>query len=326
LSDDLDSRDRGDGTRPVDPHDVAQLERLLAHPRVRRLLGEVAREEAGTDEEPPPTRWQRLSAFAAGASSVLVVLLAFLIPSVEEQWDRFQSRRVIQKHVALARSFVAEGRFKLAEESFARAFELSENKRLDIDEERLAAKVQAVNADPDWGSANPEGLEESDFLYLLKLQQGPGRAAERAATLDCYGTFLASARRFREAEGKLREAVRLAPLDDGPLVSLGSLLRDRGRLREAEEAYRRAIRLDGRDGRSRYDLGLVLEETGRPAEALASFEKAVACDPQDAAFLHALGDELERNGRPDEAREAFAKALALDPSDAEARRRASLPR
>ena len=97
-------------------------------------------------------------------SGALIVLLAFLIPSIQDQWNQFQSRRVLQRHVELGREFMREGKYKLAEESFAKAFELSENKRLDIDEERLKAKVQAVNADPDWGAKNLEGLEETEFL------------------------------------------------------------------------------------------------------------------------------------------------------------------
>jgi Tfp pilus assembly protein PilF len=325
LADGRDDRPREDDPPPGAPRDVADLERLLAHPRVRKLLGEIAREEAGEEEEPPQTRWQRFSAFVAGASSALVVLLAFLIPSVEEQWDRWQSRRVVQQHATLARTFMSEGKYKLAEESFARAFELSENKRLDIDEERLEAKVQAVNADPDWGGENPEGLEESDFLYLLTLQAGPKRAAERAATLNCYGTFLASGKRWREAEQQLREAARLAPHDAAPLVSLGNLFRDRGRLADAEAAYRRALRLDAADGRIPYDLGLLLEEQGRAGEALAAFEKAVACDPRDAEFLRALAGGLERSGRSDEARKVLAKARALDAGDGDVAKPAAPP-
>ena len=213
------------------------------------------------------------------------------------------------------------GKYKLAEESFARAFEQSESKRLDIDEERLEAKVQAVNADPDWGVDNPEGLEEADFLYLLQLQREPGQSAKRAATLTCYGTFLASEKRWREAEEKLQDAARLDPRDAGPLVNLGNLLRDRGRLVEAEAAYRRALALEIRDGRIHYDLGLVLEETGHPAEALEQFKKAVACDPRDLELQRALASRLERSGREEEARKVFGQILVLDPSDAEALKR-----
>lgn len=326
MTDGRDGPSGGGAPDPGAPRDVEELERLLEHPRLRKCLARIVRAESGEaaeEEEPPPTRWQRFSAFVAGASSVLVVLLAFLVPSIEEQWDRFQARRVVQKHVALARGFLDEGKYKLAEESFARAFELSENRRLDIDEARLEAKVQAVNADPDWGGENPEGLEESDFLYLLKLQESPARAAERAATLNCYGTFLASARRWKEAEERLREAARLDPRAAAPLVSLGNLQRERGRLPEAEASYRGALRLDARDSRIHYDLGLLLEERGRPDGAVEEFRKAADGDPLDAESLRALAGILERQGRAAEARKAWARLLSLDPSDAEARRRAA---
>lgn len=101
-------RSGADAPAPGRPAGVADLERLLADPRVRETIAAIAREEAAPEEEPAPTRWQRFSAFVAGASSALVVVLAFLVPSVEEQWDRFQARRVVQKHVALGRAFVAE--------------------------------------------------------------------------------------------------------------------------------------------------------------------------------------------------------------------------
>ena len=128
------------------PGKVEELARLLEHPKVKEVLAQIGREEI--EEEKSPSHWQRVSAFVAAASSALVVMLGFLVPSMEDQWDRFPARRVIQRHVELARTFMAEGKYKLAEESFARAFEQSENKRLDIDEERPEAKVQAVNADP----------------------------------------------------------------------------------------------------------------------------------------------------------------------------------
>ncbi|HRY42459.1 MAG TPA: tetratricopeptide repeat protein [Thermoanaerobaculia bacterium] len=307
---------------PGRPAGVAELERLLADPRVREKIAAIAREEAAPEEESAPTRWQRFSAFVAGASSALVVVLAFLVPSIEEQWDRFQARRVVQKHVDLGRAFVAEGKYKLAEESFGRAFELSENKRLDVDEERLEAKVRAVDSDPDWGAANPEGLEESDFLYLLKLQEGAGHVPERAATLNGYGTFLASAKRWREAEERLREAARLDPRSPAPLVGLGNLLRDRGRAPEAESFYRRALRLDGRNGWIHYDLALLLGETGRPADATAELERAAACDPSEPELLRALAEQLERTSRKEEARAVRGRLLALDPPGGEEGRRA----
>lgn len=302
------------------PASAEQLARLLEDPTVRTRLVEVLREEYDSPEK-SRSRWQRLGPFLASAGSALIMVLAFFIPSVQDQWDRFQARQVIQRYVDLGRGFMREGKYKLAEQSFAKAFELSESKRLDIDEERLKAKVQEMNENPMWDAQNPEGLEEADFLYLLQLQQKPGQAHERAVTLNCYGVFLAAAKRWREAEEQLREAIRLNPTDNIPYVNLGNLLRDRDGLKEAEEAYRAALRLEEHDGRAQYDLGLVLAETDRPQEAETAFRAAVALEPNDLDLLRALSRQLEKNGKSEEARKTLEQILSLDPTDAEAKRR-----
>jgi tetratricopeptide (TPR) repeat protein len=128
-----------------------------------------------------------------------VTVLAFFLPSLQEQWDRYETRKVIDRYVEIGRTLMAEARYEQAEQAFSKALELSENKRLDIEEERLKARVERVNADPTWATANPEGLEESDFLYLLAFQDPKSHPAERAATLTAYGAFLAGARRGHDA-------------------------------------------------------------------------------------------------------------------------------
>lgn len=296
--------DDGEATASVDSfRERDHLTHLLENPDVRARLVEALQAEV-TDQE-KPSFWRRLGPLLASVSSALVILLAFLIPSLQDQWDRFQARQVIQRHVELGRSFIHEGKYKLAEQSFAKAFELSENKRLDIEEERLKAKVQEMNEDPTWGVKNPEGLEEADFLYLLQLQRDPHQSHERAVTLHCYGVFLAAAKHWREAEEQLREAICLNPADNTPYVNLGNLLRDRNRLKEAEEAYRTALRLDTDDGRVYYDLGLVLAETNRPVEAEDAFRHAVTLEPKDPDLLRALAQQLKKNGKSEEARKVI---------------------
>jgi len=291
---------------------LEELLQLIEQPEVRARLTEMVSED-WQEAEARPTRWQRASAFLAGASSTLVILLAFLIPGLQDQWDRFQARRIIQRHVELGRDFTQEGKYQLAEKSFAKAFELSESKRLDIEEERLKAKVQAVNADPRWGAKNPEGLDETDFLYLLQLQRAPAQLAERAATLNCYGTFLASAKRYREAEEQLRAAVELNPSEITAQVNLGNLLREEHKLKEAEGVYRTALQLDAHDANVHYDLGVVLAELKRPAEAEAELRNAVADDPAEADLLRALAQQLQTNGKRAEARQMLAHLKRLAP-------------
>ncbi|HMV85403.1 MAG TPA: tetratricopeptide repeat protein [Blastocatellia bacterium] len=289
---------------------LEQLLQLLEQPAVCARLQQMVSE--GQNRQ--TSRWQRVSAFVAGASSTLVVLLAFLIPSLQEQWNQYQSRRVLERHVELGRAFMREGKYALAEKSFAKAFELSESKRLDIEEERLKAKVQAVNADPLWGAKNPEGLDEADFLYLLQLQRAPAQATERAATLNCYGTFLASEKRYQEAEEQLRAAVKLNPAEVTAQVNLGNLLRQQNKLKEAEAVYRTALQLDTHNASVHYDLGVVLAELNHPAEAETELRNAVADDPADADLLRTLAQQLKANGKHAEARQVLSRLPQLAPN------------
>ena len=289
-------------------HDT--LRELLQDHDVREQLVGILAEEIESRRE--PSRWRRLQPWLAGAASAFVTVLAFFLPSLQDQWDRWQSRQVIQRYVELGRDFMHEGRFKIAEETFAKAFELSENRRLDIEQERLAAKVARVNEDPAWGETNPEGLEESDFLYLLHLQEGRGaeQSREQALTLNSYGVFLTSEKRFAEAESTFHRSILLDSTNASARVRLGNLLSDRGREREAEAAYRLALRLDPGSLSGHYNLGLLLAQTGHPAEAETSLRRAVELGPGDADALRLLAELLERNGRSAEAaamRERLAK-------------------
>ena len=292
-------------------HDT--LRELLQDHDVREQLVGILAEEIESRRE--PSRWRRVQPWIAGAASAFVTVLAFFLPSLQDQWDRWQSRQVIQRYVELGRDFMHEGRFKIAEETFAKAFELSENRRLDIEQERLAAKVARVNEDPAWGETNPEGLEESDFLYLLHLQEGRGaeQSREQALTLNSYGVFLTSEKRFAEAESTFHRSILLDSTNASARVRLGNLLSDRGRQREAETAYRLALRLDPGSLSGHYNLGLLLAQTGRPAEAETSLRRAAELAPGDADALRLLAELLERNGRNAEAAAMRERVAKLPP-------------
>src|SRR5712671_6137644 len=88
--------------------------------------------------------------FLASLGGAMVMILAFFIPSLQDQWDRYQSRKVIEEFVTLGEQLFDESRYVMAEEAFAKAFELSEFKRLDVEVKRLNARVNRVHDDPDW--------------------------------------------------------------------------------------------------------------------------------------------------------------------------------
>lgn len=302
-----------DPTAVPEPPVHETLRELLLDPEVREQLAGLLADEIETRRR--PSLWRRLRPWLAGAASALVTALAFFLPSLQEQWDRLQARRVIQTYVTLGRAFMHEGRYRLAEETFGKAFELSESRRLDIEEERLAARVARVAEDPAWGQANPEGLAESDFLYLLHMQEGdsPAARAAQARTLDSYGTFLTAEKRYAEAESTFVASIRLDPSAASPWVHLGNLEADRNEPRTADSLYRHALRLDPGDVSALYDLALSRAQAKSLGEAESLLARAAALAPSDADVLREWAEVLAARGRAAEAAAVRVRLSRLPP-------------
>ncbi|HXA02203.1 MAG TPA: tetratricopeptide repeat protein [Cytophagaceae bacterium] len=216
---------------------------------------------------------------SAGGASVMI--LAFFIPSVQYQWDRYQSRLVIQQYVQMGDEFVKEENYDMAQKAFTKAYELSEEKRLDIEVKILSAKVNLIYQDTEWGSKPPEELEEVDFEFLLQLQKGPEHTHERASILTSYGIYLASLGKTKEAKNKIQEAIRLNAGEVLAYINLGNLLDQEGKKEQAGKAYRQAISIDTKNARAHYNLGLLLSEQDNLKEAEREFAKAIELDSND---------------------------------------------
>lgn len=229
---------------------------------------------------------KKLWPFLVTAYGGLLMLLAFFIPSIQDQWDRYQARLIIQQYVEIGDDFIKEENYKLALEAFTKAFELSEEKRLDIDVKRLSAKVNLIYQDPVWGSKPPEGLEEVDFEFLLHMRQGKENINKRASILTSYGIYLASVNKLKEAERAIREAIRLNSNEVLAYINLGNLLDQVGKKEEAEKAYQKAISIDPKNVRAHYNLGLLLAEQDKLIEAEKEFAKAIKLDPRDSDAIH----------------------------------------
>jgi len=289
------------------------VEDLIETPEFRARMAETVWEEM--EARKAHHLWYRLWPFLAGIGSGAVMILAFLLPSIEDQWDRYQSRQVIERYMQVGQGLMAKGQYELAEQTFSKAFELSGNGRIDIEEQRLKARVQRINVGTSWNAKNPEGLADSDFLYLLELQKGTSNTRERLGTLNAYGAFLAVAKRFKEAEAVLREAISLNPSDPEAYASLGNVLRETDRPGEAEKALRQALALNSRDPYVHYNLGLLLSEGGRVDEAINEFRQSAALAPTDIDCWKRLAEQLEIAGKKPEAADAYRGVLHLRPGD-----------
>lgn len=231
---------------------------------------------------------KRVWPLVVSASSASVMFLAFFIPSIQDQWDRYEARHIIQQYVKIGDDFVSEGNYKMAVESFTKAFELSEQKRLDIEVKRLSAKVNMIYQDPVWGTKPPEGLEEIDFQFLLHLKKKPGDVRERASILTSYGIYMAAIGKLPEAQQKILEAIRLNPKEVLAYINLGNLMDELGKKTEAEKAYFKAVQLDPENVRAHYNLGLLHMEQGKLKQAEIDFSSSIHLDSLDTDAIMQL--------------------------------------
>ena len=291
------------------------VDSVLANPEARRRLTEaLARDLAAQSGR---QFWQRARPILAGVSSAAVVLLAFLIPSLEDQWNAYRTRSAVDRYAEVASSLLEDGHYASAEQGFQRALELAGNERLDLLEGEIKARVMRVYENPDWRGQVGDDISEADFLYLLELQTTTADQKERAATLAAYGTFLAGLDRTDDAERVLKEAITLDGGAAAPHVHLGNLYDDLSRPQDAEAEYRTGIALNPGDPNARYDLGLLLAGTDRPALAEAEFRSALKLKPHEVDSWLALIESLESQGKVVDARREAQAALRLNPGSPE---------
>ena len=246
--------------------------------------------------EHPVSLTKKAWPYLATLSSASVMLLAFFIPSIQDQWDRYQSRKVIGLYVSLGDDFMQEERYDMAEKAYEKAFELSLQTRLEIEMKRLKARVHRMSLLVDWGAKPPEDLEDVDFQLLLHLQKGRENAKERTYTLNSYASFLAGSKKLQEAEAALAEALRLDPGSAMLHLNLGNLQDQAGRKDEALKSYLKALALDPASLNANYNLGLLYVELGKNQEARHAFEAALKLAPEDLDTQKQLRQLIKKMG------------------------------
>ena len=227
-------------------------------------------------------------------SGALMMLMAFFIPSIQDQWDRYQSRKVIGQYVELGDAFFEEERFEMAEKAYEKAFDLSEQKRIDIEMKRLHAKISRISQNPEWGSKPPDDLQDVDFQFLLHLQAGNEMTKERVSILNSYGIFLASLGRLKESEEAFTEAIKLDAHDVLALVNLGNLYDQQEKKFEAEKSYLKALSIEPDNERTHFNLGLFYSNQGRLEEAEKELKKSIELNPQEVDAQAELEHILNR--------------------------------
>jgi len=219
--------------------------------------------------------------FLSGMGSAMIMILAFFIPSLQDQWDKHKAREVVEQYEQIGDEFFDEEKYDLAEKSFAKAYELSLNLRLDIEIKRLNAKINSISVNPVWGSKPPEELEDADFQFLLHMLKGKENDKKRTTVLNSYGVFLAESGRLSEAHHAFEDALNTDSTDERIYINLGNLLNQLGNKPAAEKMYLKAVAIDNVNVRAHYNLGLLYATQGKNKEAIKEFEQTIAIDSTD---------------------------------------------
>jgi tetratricopeptide (TPR) repeat protein len=118
------------------------------------------------------------------------------------------------------------------------------------------------------------------------------------------------------AEAAYRQALRLAPAQEGALLNLADLYRQTGRDADAEPVLREAIARHPRSAAAHYVLALLEVRRGRIEPAIESLRSAVALAPDEARYAYTYALALERDGRAAQGiahLEAWTRAHGDDP-------------
>ncbi|MFC3713582.1 tetratricopeptide repeat protein [Sphingoaurantiacus capsulatus] len=175
---------------------------------------------------------------------------------------------------------------------------------------RLGEAYQRTERFADSAKAYDKALAmaKTDTPDLWTLYFSRGAAHERAGN-------------WPQAEGDLRQALKLAPKEAAVLNYLGYALLDRGeRLPEATTLIEQAVELRPDDGHIVDSLGWAHFVAGRYDKAVELLERAVADVPDDATINEHLGDAYWKVGRHVEARFRWKASLEGEPAD-DARKR-----
>lgn len=167
-----------------------------------------------------------------------------------------------------------------------------------------AGDLAALRADYERKSA-----ERRVAGFELMVREQPRNAALRRAL---GATYLQLGRTAAALES-LREAVRLAPLDETARYNLGHALAANGEIGQATAQFREAARLRPSFAEAHNNLGALLRQSGDIPGAERAFRAALAAAPDHAAAHNNLGSLRRLQGDLRGAIGMLEKAIRLDP-------------
>ena len=180
-------------------------------------------------------------------------------------------------------------------------------------------KLKARDARAAYGLGNvytdQRRWEDAEKAYTDAVQWGPTNVDALVAlsvVLVQPLTGANNARRFADAEGHARRAVKLEPKNAVAWDRLGVALQSRGLFNtDTEQAYRRAVELDPQFAVAYAHLARVLKRSGRGNEAAPLYDRATEL-AKDSATLVLIAESLQAEQQWDNSMPVLRRALDLD--------------
>jgi tetratricopeptide (TPR) repeat protein len=176
--------------------DVEKITNIILHlenPAVRARLAEMVAEEMDAVQQRQPI-WKRFGPWLASASSALIMVLAFFIPSVEDQWDRYQARQVIRldpgnaaAQISLGNLFRAQNKLKEAKEAYRASISIDDKDSYAYYDLGLVLSdmKRAQEAEDAFRKAVQNAPDDTDLLRALAQQlDANGKKAEAEQLLS----------------------------------------------------------------------------------------------------------------------------------------------
>jgi len=153
----------------------------------------------------------------------------------------------------------------------------------------------------------PDTIVKGDFLQTRKSEI----MKSLRVTLEALDLSLRN--KNKEAEDRLKEALKIFPRNIMALNNLGSLYNNQGRYQEAQPYFEAAIEICPNLVETIFNLGVLYMAEENMKEAIYYFERAISLAPffYEARFHHA--ECLIKSGRKKEGAQALKNLLSVNP-------------
>jgi tetratricopeptide (TPR) repeat protein len=179
----------------------------------------------------------------------------------------------------------------------------------------LGSRIEQLFAEAD-RLARHHGTHEAQDCYRRIIALA-GIERRQPLALECahwaLAQLLVQERDPTQAEGHLREAIRLNPREAGYRVELGSLLNYQARYEDAIGELESALDLEPGSPEALHRLGWAVFMSGDQARGREILEQAAAADGFDTGILNDLAVALLETGQAGRARRLAERACAIDP-------------